>query len=40
MLKKTIFTLLSTILTSSAFAQTETAGSQTSSVETLMYIVI
>ena len=40
MFRKIIFTILSIILTSSAFAQTESAGSQASSVETLLYVVI
>jgi len=40
MLKKIIFIVLSAIITSSAIAQTEVAGSQSSSVETLLYVVI
>jgi cytochrome c oxidase cbb3-type subunit 3 len=40
MLKKIIFTLLSAVLTSSAIAQTEVPGNQSSNIETLLYIVI
>ena len=40
MLKKIVFTVLSAIITSSAIAQTEVASSQSSTVETLLYVVI
>ena len=40
MFKKIIFTILSAILTSSVFAQTEVVADQSGSVETLLYVVI
>jgi cytochrome c oxidase cbb3-type subunit 3 len=40
MLKKIIFTVLSFIISSSAIAQTEVPGGQSSNVETLLYLVI
>ena len=40
MFKKIIFTILSAILTSSVFAQTEATASQSGNLETLLYLVI
>jgi cytochrome c oxidase cbb3-type subunit 3 len=40
MFKKIMFTILSSITTSFSFAQTEVAGNQSGSIETLLYIVI
>jgi len=40
MFKKIIFTILSAILSTSVFAQTEATGGQSSNVETLLYVVI
>lgn len=40
MFKKIIFTILSAILTSSVFAQTDAAATQSGNLETLLYVVI